>query len=68
MNSYRVIWAVLIDADSPEEAVAEARDMQLDENTLATTFNVTECTPDGRTPYSPSVVIDADSLTPMAVH
>lgn len=68
MNTYRVIWAVLLSAESPEEAVAEARSMQMDENTLATTFNVTECTPDGLIPYSPSVVIDADTLIPVAVH
>lgn len=40
---YKVEWLIDIDADTPEEAVAKARECQLDPESTATSFQVTDC-------------------------
>lgn len=42
MKTYRVIWEIDIEADSPEQAVKEALDIQRDnsEENIATVFTV----------------------------
>lgn len=40
MNSYSVVWAIDIDAESPEEAAQKALQYQRDPNSTATVFNV----------------------------
>lgn len=65
MSIFRVVWAVQVEADSCESAVAAARDMQLDTSTLATLFNVAEVDSDG---IGPMRVIDVDTFEQPMVH
>lgn len=41
MNSYRVVWEIDIEADTPEDAARQALDIQRDKNSEATVFLVT---------------------------
>lgn len=41
MRDYQVVWRITIPGDSPEGAVREARAIQQDPDSLATTFEVT---------------------------
>ena len=66
MTTFRVIWAVLLDADTAEDAACTARSMQLDANTEATTFNVARLGP-GST-VAENCVIDAATLETPTVH
>lgn len=45
MTMYRVTWEIDIDADSLEDAAEQAREIQLDRDSIATVFDVTG--PDG---------------------
>lgn len=40
MNSYLVIWAINIDAETPKEAAKQARGMQAAKGTLAKVFDI----------------------------
>lgn len=40
MNDYKVVWEIDISADSPEEAVKEALEIQRDISSEATMFEV----------------------------
>ena len=40
MATYKVTWEIEIDADTPEEAVMEAREIQLDDMSEATAFEL----------------------------
>jgi hypothetical protein len=42
MTTYYVVWDIEIDADSPEEAARIAREIQLDPDSTATVFYVSE--------------------------
>lgn len=42
MKEYRVIWEMEVSAKSPEDAAEQARIAQVDPDTLATIFEVTE--------------------------
>ena len=42
MKTYRVTWAIDIDAASPREAAQLAWDIQRDPDSIATSFEVTE--------------------------
>ena len=42
MNSYKVIWAIDIEADSHQEAAEIALDIQRDPDSIATIFEVTD--------------------------
>lgn len=42
MKPYVVSWTIEIDADSPEQAVREARKVMLDPQSLATVFHVVD--------------------------
>ena len=66
MSTFRVVWAVQIDADSPEEAAEAAREMQLDESSLATLFNVVKVA-DG-SPIGPRVLYDCATSDNPTVH
>ena len=41
-KTYRVLWCVDIDADTPEDAAKQARAAQLDSESFATQFTVYE--------------------------
>ena len=40
MKSYRVTWNIDIEADTPEDAARQAREIQLDPTSMATVFDV----------------------------
>lgn len=40
MKSYRVVWEIDIDANSPKEAAEEARRIQLDPESEAVVFDI----------------------------
>jgi len=40
MQTYQVIWEIEIEADSPEAAAREAREIQLDGENIATEYDV----------------------------
>jgi len=42
MPGYRIVWAIDLDADSPEAAAKQARQIQLDPNSIATVFDCYE--------------------------
>jgi hypothetical protein len=42
MAQYRIIWSIDIEADSPEQAAHQARQYQLDPDSTATVFAVTD--------------------------
>ena len=42
MPEYTVAWTIQLDADSPRDAARQAREIQLDPNSIATFFRVTE--------------------------
>ncbi|ANO35474.1 hypothetical protein A6E01_19875 (plasmid) [Vibrio breoganii] len=42
MSSYKIVWEVELEADSPEQAAKLAREMQLDKESEALHFNVTD--------------------------
>jgi len=42
MNEYIVVWVMQLDADSPMEAAEEARRIQLDLGSYATSYEVSE--------------------------
>lgn len=42
MSEYRVVWVIDVDADSPEDAAAYARDIQQNPDSIATVFQVTD--------------------------
>lgn len=46
MPSYRILWIIDIDADSPSHAAKKAREIQQDPDSTATVFDV--CTPTGQ--------------------
>ena len=48
MTEYLVSWLINIDANTPEEAAAKAREIQLDPHSMATIFDVTTPALDGR--------------------
>jgi hypothetical protein len=41
MSLYKVTWTIEVDADSPKKAAELAREIQVDENSTATFFSVT---------------------------
>jgi hypothetical protein len=45
MKEYTVMWEIDVSASDPYEAAALARKMQLDPNSTATVFNVSEDAP-----------------------
>lgn len=47
MPSYLVIWAIDIDAEDPNTAAKMAREIQLDDESIATVFGVAEVLPNG---------------------
>jgi hypothetical protein len=54
MPSYHVIWEIDIDAEDPSAAAKMAREIQLDDESIATVFGVAEVLPNGlRTGYIP---------------
>lgn len=40
MKTYRVVWEIDIEAETPEEAAKAARSIQLNPNSIATCFTV----------------------------
>jgi len=42
MKIFNVSWTILVSCDTPEEAALIAKEVQLDENSGATVFNVNE--------------------------
>jgi hypothetical protein len=40
MKTYRIVWTIEIEAESPEQAAKEAREIQLDSESEATNFEV----------------------------
>ncbi len=42
MTFYKVVWEIELDADSPWEAAKLARDIQLDPESIATVFTISE--------------------------
>lgn len=42
MKEYRVLWEIEVTAESPKEAVKRAREIQLDPESIATVFEVSE--------------------------
>lgn len=54
MPSYRVIWEIDIDAEDPNAAAKMAREIQLDNESIATVFGVAEVLSNGlRTGFVP---------------
>lgn len=53
MKDYRVTWEIEVSAESPEVAAKQAREIMLDPDSLATSFEVQE--------FSPIYVIDVGS-------
>lgn len=51
MKTYVLYWQIEIDADGPREAARKARDIQLDQNNIATVFEVFEGDGDGKPIY-----------------
>ncbi len=45
MNSYRVVWQIDVEADSYEDAAKQAKEIQLDPESAANVFHITESTP-----------------------
>lgn len=60
MTTYRVKWEIDIEADSPEAAAVEAREIQLDFESIATYFEVFELDDIGRTTQVVRVDVGAD--------
>ena len=42
MRPYRVTWTIEVGAETPEDAAKQCRDIQLDKDSIATVFEVTD--------------------------
>ena len=60
MTTYRVVWEIDIDADTPEEAARIALDIQRDPESLATVFRVHPYTRAG-TPAKRHYLVDVQA-------
>ncbi|HRO60530.1 MAG TPA: hypothetical protein PKZ27_03050 [Rhodocyclaceae bacterium] len=69
MSEYLVSWLINIDADTPEEAAAKAREIQLDPHSMATIFDVMPQAIDGRFYHHNRVRLDLEvELEEASVH
>ena len=69
MTEFLVSWVISVDADSPEEAAAKARAIQMDPHSMATLFDVTPQALDGRFYHHNRVRLDLQvELEEASVH